>query len=331
MKKVKVIHLGVGGRGVWPINLFKEREDFVSVAYVDVNKEAMEKTTAISGLSPEKCFPTLEEALEKVEADSVFIITPPQLHSKQCLQAVEAGKHILVEKPFTLSLKEAKDIVRKAEEKGLKVVVAQNARYSPLHKKLGSLIKEEVYGKPSFGLQVNLSWRPGVHHSGKGRHSYLWERSVHDFDTIRSFFKSQPKRVWGYSFNPSWSPYEHGACNYTWIEFEDGLIFGVMAGFAAHGRKNLLQIECENGSLEVIAGQIHLRRPEATEDEILPVAEGEPAESILLDGFYKYITEGVEPPFSGRENLKTIALVEASGIASDEGKIIEVSEDLGLL
>ncbi len=331
MEKIKVIHLGVGGRGVWPVNLFKERDDFVSVAYVDVNKEAMEKASAISGLSPEKCFSSLEEALEKVEADSVFVITPPQLHSKQCLQAIEAGKHVLVEKPFTLSLKEAKDIVSKAEEKGLKIVVAQNARYSPLNKKLANLIKEEIYGKPSFGLQINLSWRPGVHHSGKVRHSYLWERSVHDFDTIHSFFNSRPKRVWGRSFNPSWSPYEHGACNYTWIEFENGVIFGVMAGFAAHSTKSLLNIECEKGSLEVIGGQIHLRRPEKTEDEILPIEEGETPESILLDGFYKYISQGVEPPFSGRQNLKTIALVEASGIASDEGKIIEVSEDLGLL
>lgn len=237
MEKIKVIHLGVGGRGVVWTNTVNEREDFVSVAYVDVNREAMEKAAAISGLSSEKCFSSLEEALKKVEADSVFVITPPPLHIQQCLQAIEAGKHVLVEKPFTLSLKEAKDIVTKAEEKNLKLVVAQNVRYLPLNKKLGRLIKEEVYGKPSFGVQVNLSWRPRVHHSGKGKHSYLWERSIHDFDTIRSFFNSQPKRVWGYSFNPSWSPYEGGACSYTWIEFENGVIFGIMAGFAAHGRK----------------------------------------------------------------------------------------------
>jgi len=329
MKKVRVIHSGVGGRGASWTNAVNEREDFVSVAYVDVNKEALEKACSVSGLSPEKCFSSLEEALNKIEADSVFVITPPQLHSKQCLQAVKAGKHILVEKPFTLSLKEAKDIVRKAEEKGLKIVVAQNARYSPLQRKLGSLIKKEVYGRPSFGMQVNLSWRPGVRHSGNVRHSYLWERSVHDFDTIRSFFNSQPKRVWGYSFNPSWSPYKHGACNYTWIEFEDGVIFGVMAGFAAHGRKNLLEIECEKGSLEIIDNQIHLRRPGATGDEILSVKEEKAPESILLDGFYQYISEGIEPVFSGRENLKTIALVEASGVASDEGKIIDFKEYLG--
>ena len=325
---MKVIHSGVGGRGAAWTNAVNERNDFLSVAYVDVNKGAMEKAAAISGLPQEKCFSSLEEALEKVEADSIFIVTPPQLHYQQCLQAIEAGKHILVEKPFTLSLKEAKDIVRKGEEKNLKVVVTQNARYSPIYKKLANLIKEETYGKPSFGLQVNLSWRPGVHHSGKFRHSYLWERSVHDFDTIRSLFNTQPRRVWGYSFNPSWSPYEHGACNYTWIEFEDGFIFGIMASFAAHGKKATFNIECEKGSLDVVDNQIHLRKPEATEDEVLPIEKGENPEAVLLDGFYKYITENIMPPFSGKENLKTIALVEASGAASDEARIIDFQEYL---
>jgi len=129
-------------------------------------------------------------------------------------------------------------------------------------------------------------------------------------------------------FNPSWSPYEHGACNYTWIEFEDGFIFGIMAGFAAHGKKATFHIECEKGSLDVVDNQIHLRKPEATEDEVLTVEEGKARESILLDGFYEYITEQIEPPFSGRENLKTIALVEASGVASDERRIVDFQKYL---
>jgi len=101
-----------------------------------------------------------------------------------------------------------------------------------------------------------------------------------------------------------------------------------MASFAAHGKKATFHIECEKGSLDVVDNQIHLRKPEATEDEILSIEEGENPQAVLLDGFYKYITENIEPPFSGRENLKTIALVEASGAASDEGKIIDFQKYL---
>ncbi len=94
------------------------------------------------------------------------------------------------------------------------------------------------------------------------------------------------------------------------------------------GKKATFHIECEKGSLDVVDNQIHLRKPEATEDEVLTVEEGKARESILLDGFYEYITEQIEPPFSGRENLKTIALVEASGVASDERRIVDFQKYL---
>ena len=326
MEKIRVIHLGVGGRGIWPIKLLKERDDFVSVAYVDISKEAMEKACSISGLSPKRCFLNMEEAFKEVDADAVFVITPPELHAEQCLQAIRRGKHVLVEKPFTLSLREAKQIVDEAQKRNLSIVVSQNVRCTPLYRKLAYLIKEEVYGKASFGLMIKWGWRPGVHHSGKIRHSYLWERGVHDLDTVLSLFNVQPKRVWGHSFNPPWSPYKHGAGTYTWVEFEDGVTFGLICTFAAHSGKQDLQIECERGSLIVANSQIYVKKYDSTEKEIVPIEEEPAAESVILSGFYKYITEGIEPAFSGKQNLRTIALIEASGIASDERRIIDFNE-----
>jgi len=328
MEKIRVIHIGVGGRGIWPVKLFKQRDGFTSVAYVDVSKEAMKKACSISGLPLEKCFSSLDEALKEVSADAVFVITPPELHAEQCLQAIKADKHVLVEKPFTLSLREAKQIVEEANTRRLSIVVSQNVRCTPLYKKLAYLIKEKIYGKAFFGLMIKFGWRPKIHHSGKIRHSYLWERGVHDLDTVLSLFNAEPKRVWGYSFNPPWSPYEHGAGTYTWVEFADGVTFGLICSFAAHSNKQDLQIECEKGSLIVINSKIYLKKYDSTEKEIIPIEEGPPAESIILDGFYKYITNGIEPSFSGKQNLKTIALVEASGVASDKGRIVDFHQYL---
>jgi dihydrodiol dehydrogenase / D-xylose 1-dehydrogenase (NADP) len=54
--------------------------------------------------------------------DIVYIGTPHSLHRKNCLDAIEAGKHILCEKPFTINAKEAKDIVDAARKKGVFVM-----------------------------------------------------------------------------------------------------------------------------------------------------------------------------------------------------------------
>ena len=323
---IRVIHVGVGGRGKWPIWVFKERKDFKSVALVDIDPEALEMARKETGLGIEACFENMEDALRNVEADAVIVITPPQLHTKQCLTAVKNNKHVLVEKPFTLSLQEATEIVREADSKNVKVTVAQNIRHKPVYTTLARLIKEEIYGKPFFGLMVVFDWRPKVHHSGKVRHSYLWERGIHDLDTLRGVLNSEALYVSGYSFNPSWSPYEHGAGCCACVKFKNEVILQYIATFSAHSGSNSLRVECEEGSLEIKEDKIYVHKPGVEEVEVLTPNSGHSPENLILDGFYQYITEDVEPPFGGHENLKTVALVEAVGISSDKLKVINLEE-----
>jgi len=323
---IRVIHVGVGGRGVWPLQAFVERDDFESVALVDIKPEALAAARQVTGLGEDRCFEDIDEAFRRVEADAVIVITPPQLHATQCMKAVKAGKHMLVEKPFTLSFEEARAIVRDADAQGVCVAVAQNARYTPAYATLARLVREEAYGKPAFGLMTKFSWRPNVHHSGKMRHSYLWERGIHDLDSLRSIFNDEPVWVWGHSFNPPWSPYQHGAGTYLWLEFEHGATCGCTCTFASHKSGESLRIDCKDASLELMGNGIEVRRPGAQESEVLPLDKVPVPESVLLDGWHQYITKGIEPPFGGHENLKTVALVEAAGIASDERRVVNLKQ-----
>jgi len=324
--KVRTIHVGVGGRGVWPVKLIPKRTDFQAVALVDVNPAALATARELTELPESACFDSMDKAIQSVEADAVIVITPPQLHAAQCLAAIKAGKHVLVEKPFTLNLREAAEIVREADARGLRVAVTQNARYAPLHVTLSRLVREKVYGKPAFALMTKFGWRPRTHHSGKVRHSYNWERAVHDFDTLRAIFNADPVRVWGHSFNPPWSPYEHGAGTYTWIEFEGGATCGCLCTFASHAGGSSFRLDCEGGTLQTVGAELHLNRPGAKQHEVVPLDAVPAPETVLLDGFHRYLTEGIEPPFGGHENLKTVALVEASGVASDESRVVDFKE-----
>jgi len=112
---IRLIHLGVGGRGRWPVRRVLDRTDFESVALVDVNEDNLRSAREDSGLPQAACYRSLGEAIEGVEADAVVVITPPHMHADQCLQAVRAGKHVLVEKPFTKSLEEACRVLREAD------------------------------------------------------------------------------------------------------------------------------------------------------------------------------------------------------------------------
>ena len=325
---IHTIHLGAGGRGRWPINRISRRDDYESVALVDVNEDNLATAREASGLGEEVCFASLDAALQAVESDAVVVITPPDMHYEHCLAAVRAGKHVLVEKPFTKDLTQARQIVDEADAAGLRVAVCQQRQLDPLATTLRRLLREGTYGKPEFGLMTKFAWRPGTHHSGHDRHAYLWERGVHDMDEIISIVGAKPMRVWADSFNPSWSPYQGGGGFHGWVRFDSGMTFGFLCTFAAHGSESSLRIECTGGSIVQVPEGLRVQVLGADEPVVAPLDETEPEEG-LLDGFRRYVEEGVEPPFSGRNNLTVVGVIEALGAASERGEELDFAEFLG--
>ncbi|NCO33129.1 MAG: hypothetical protein AUJ92_11130 [Armatimonadetes bacterium CG2_30_59_28] len=321
---IRVIHVGVGGRGVWPISAFQKRDDLESVALVDIREEALTAARETTGLGEDRCFFTMEKALETVEADAVCVITPPHLHAAQCLAAVRAGKHVLVEKPFTMDLAEAQEIMDVADTKEVRVCAAQNVRHLAGCMTLSRLVREGTYGSVTGGIMTKFGWRPGVHHSGNVLHSYLWERGVHDLDTLRALFNCEAVRVYGHSYNPPWSPYQHGSGTHAMIEFENGAICTYLCTFVSHASGSDVRIECTEGSLRDAGDHIEVSRAGKPEVGQIPLDDVAPPETQLLDGFRKYIETGDEPSFGGHENLKTLALIEAVAASSDGKRIVEL-------
>ena len=320
---IRTIHVGVGGRGRWPLDCLRRRADFEAAALVDVSAENLAAARETTGLGEEACFASLSAALQKVEADAVVVITPPDLHAAQCLEAVRAGKHVLVEKPFTKDLGQARRLVAEAASRGLKVAVAQNARYYPPVLTIRRLLRSGALGRPCFGLMTKYGWRPRVHHSGTDRHAYLWERGIHDFDQLRHLLDAEPRRLFCHSFNPPWSPYRGGGAVHGWIEFDDATTFAFQCTFAAHKSGGSWRLDCEKGSVEEVSGGLAVRRPGVAADEIVALDENPAPEEILLDGFRDYVVDGVEPPFSGPRNLATVGLINALGASSDQGAVLD--------
>ncbi len=226
MAPIRLIHVGVGGRGTWPVELIAEQSaaeaQFESVGLVDISTEALAAARSVSGLGDDACFSSLGDALGAVESDAVMIVTSPGSHTALCMEAVRSKKHLLVEKPFTKSLVEAVQIMDAADTAGVKVMVCQNDRFRSGADTLAALASGGTLGQPYFGLMTRFGNRPNVKHSGDDAHAYLWERGIHDLDTICHMFGSRPSRIFCDSFDPPWSPYKGGSGVNGWIEFESG-------------------------------------------------------------------------------------------------------------
>lgn len=125
--------------------------------------------------------------------DAVVIVTPPYLHHQMVITAIEAGKHVLCEKPLARNLAETRDMSRLAERAGIVAMVNQPFRYLPIRRRVKELIDEGYIGEPQ-GLSMIIFNAQLADPEGK-RFGWLMEddkaggmlRAVgsHYIDTIR--------------------------------------------------------------------------------------------------------------------------------------------------
>ncbi len=137
--------IAVVGAGYWGKNLIRNIYQFGALDTVcDVNGASMEKI--------KKTFPGVEtktdllSVLDNPEIQAAVIATPASTHYAVAKQCLAAGKHVLVEKPFTLSLKEADELISIAHEKKLVLMVGMTFIYNAAVRKVRELIQSGDLG-----------------------------------------------------------------------------------------------------------------------------------------------------------------------------------------
>ena len=104
------------------------------------------KNLAVQKYPEVKTFRTFEEMLADDKVELVIVNTPNYTHFEYAKKALEAGKHVVVEKPFTTKVKEGKQLIDLAQEKGLLLSVYQNRRYDSDFKTFKKIIDKKLLG-----------------------------------------------------------------------------------------------------------------------------------------------------------------------------------------
>lgn len=102
------------------------------------------------------------ELLGHPGVEAVYVATPTFLHRDQCLQAIDAGKHVLCEKPLALNAQEGRLMVRAARERGVRLGVDFMMRYNVYHQKIAEMIRAGAVGKPVLGRAQLTCWYPKI-------------------------------------------------------------------------------------------------------------------------------------------------------------------------
>jgi len=112
-------------------------------------------------------FNTLEELLEKTDVDVINICTPNGLHSDQASMALDAGKHVVCEKPMGLSKAKCESVIYKALRANKRVFCVMQNRYSPPSEWIKSVIDQRLLGE-IYNVQLNCYWNRDDRYYKKG-------------------------------------------------------------------------------------------------------------------------------------------------------------------
>ncbi len=146
------------------VHALRETGSGEAVAIASRNeKKAKEKA---NDLGIEKAYASYEELLDDASLDAVYIAMINSEHYKYALLALEKGKHVVCEKPFTLTYKEAVHLFDVAKEKQLFIVEAQKVVFLPAMQEVKDVLASKVLGKVQFvdlTSSCEPSYNPWVH------------------------------------------------------------------------------------------------------------------------------------------------------------------------
>ena len=298
-----------------------------------------------------KVYDTYQQLLADPEIEVLDIAVPPHVQLDVIREAVKQASHIkgiLAQKPLGINYQQAKEIVRLCEDAGIKLGVNQNMRYDQSIRACKSILDKGLLGTPIFGsvdMRAIPHWMPWQAALGWVT---LRTMSIHHLDTFRFLF-GDPLRVYAsVTKDPRTSKnfdHEDGIALYI-LEYANGFRASawddVWAGPAREGAESDIyirwRVEGTEGMARGTIGWPYYPEPTPSTLDYTTIAKKEwisprwnevwfpdafagPMAQLLCA-----IEEDREPEISGRDNLKTMALIDACYLSAKEHRAVAIDE-----
>jgi predicted dehydrogenase len=322
---IRIIQVGVSGYGrTWLETLARARGQAQHVALVDVNPAAIVAARATLDGGDLPGFDSLPEALRRVEADAVLCVVPPAFHESIVVPALEAGLHVLSEKPIADTLPACHRIVQAARRARGTLMISQKARYHPWVRRFRRALQSGELGGLSH---ITHTYKDGRLTWGQFRHEMLdplfIEMSIHHFDLLRAITGRDPVSVWAESWNPPWSGFRGDIVGFARFRFEGDLPVLCTANKISRGDLTSwygdIVAEGEQATLSLVYPRLYITRMGATpaspvgpQTDVLTATEPQLGQDASFAEFLAAIAAGRPAETSAEDNLKSVAMVLAA-------------------
>lgn len=334
-----MLKIGVIGYGYWGPNLVR---NFVEVRGATVAMVADMNPTQLARVNSRypaiKTTTDINELIHSPEIDAVAIATPVSTHFSLAMSALQAGKHVLVEKPMTFTAAEGEQLVEEAAKRNLVLMVDHTFVYTGAVRKMHQLVQKDELGDVYYydSTRVNL---------GLFQHdvNVIWDLAVHDLSIIEYVLNKVPRAVSATGMSHVTGQPENVA--YMTIYYDDNLIAHVNVNWLAPvkvrrtlvgGSKKMIVYDALEPveTIKVYDKGIDVRSTEEIYTTMLGYRTGDmyspkldSTEALQLEAlhFIDCIENGTQPETDGAAGLRVVKILEAASASMKQrGSVVEL-------
>jgi UDP-N-acetylglucosamine 3-dehydrogenase len=343
MKKLRIAVIGCGSIAKHRHLLeYNSNQNADIIAVCDINEERVREVAEQYGLT---AYTNYEQLLKEEEIDAISVCLPNYLHAPVSIAALNAGCHVLCEKPMATSREEGVDMIKAAKANDKKLMIAHNQRFVASHVKAKELIEKGEVGKiysfrTTFGHGGPEGW------SADGASSWFFKKDqafigamgdlgVHKADLLRHLLGEEFVEVAGFietNAKENTDVDDNAVCI---LKTESGVIGTLTASWAYHskednstiifGEKATLRLE-DDPNYSLIVQYANGEMVNYQLGQIQSNDEGGQTNTHVIDTFIDCIVNNKEPLINGEEGLKSLEVILAAMESSESKQIARLNK-----
>lgn len=249
---IGVAILGTGAIARVHVEAYRRFPELCEVrAFCDIKREKAEALARETGLNEAFCGEDYRAVIERPDIDLVSICLPPSLHGETAIHALNARRHVLLEKPMASSLYECDRILEAAAKSGRKLSVVSQNRFQNTMMRLKQVLDSGLAGRVLHGMVNSFWWRGQSYYDLSWRGMWSTEgggctlnHAVHHVDLLL-WMMGMPDSVSSFITNINHGNSETEDFSTSLLVYPGGSLAQLTASLVHHGEEQELVFQCE--------------------------------------------------------------------------------------
>jgi UDP-N-acetylglucosamine 3-dehydrogenase len=316
LKKLGVAVIGTGAWGKNHARVYKELPSTELIAVCDVNAERAKTMANQYGV---KAYSNSTQMLKDKNIEAVNVCTWSTHLAKEALKALNAGKHVLVEKPMATNTQQAEKLVKTAEENGLHLTVGFLMRFIPGLQHIRQSVESKKIGELVCATAKRVSqWPERI-----GDVGVVKDTAIHDIDVMRFISNEDPISVYAKMGSMRIKKFEDYA--HIMLTYKDGKSAFIESNWLTPYKTRALTVTGSDAimRLDYITQDLWIEQQTETVQPRYPFQE---PLKLELQHFADCITEKKKPLITGEDGVRALEIAQAAMQSSAKNRAIQLKK-----